>query len=158
MADLRELFTGLSYTGVSTLLNSGNVVFNGPRLAAGAEKRIEDAFARKFGFTSRMTVLTGAEITQIVDEDPVGTLATDPSRYLISIFNQASHREKLVPLMEQSWHPEVLCLGTRVAYVWCPAGLMESRLQKAVGRLLGDAVTTRNWATILKLHTLVSKA
>ena len=43
---------------------------------------------------------------------------------------------------------------TRVAYLWCPGGIIASRLGEAVNRLLGDAVTARNWATVLKLHAL----
>jgi uncharacterized protein (DUF1697 family) len=156
MADLRDLFTELGYTGVSTLLNSGNVVFSGPRLTAATEKRLEDAFVKKFGFTSRMTVLSAAEMAQIIEEDPIGDVATDHSRYLVAVLNQPAHREKLVPLMKEKWEPEVLGIGTRAAYLWCPAGFMESPLQSAVGKLLSDNVTTRNWATILKLNKLVS--
>jgi len=41
-----------------------------------------------------------------------------------------------------------------VAYLWCPEGLLAGRLPEAVGRVLGDAATTRNWATVTKLHAL----
>jgi hypothetical protein len=34
--------------------------------------------------------------------------------------------------------------------------VLESKLQVAVGKLLGDAATTRNWATIVKLHALLA--
>jgi uncharacterized protein (DUF1697 family) len=155
MADLRDLFTELGYTGVSTLLNSGNVVFSGPRLTAVTQKRMEDAFTGKFGFTSRMTVLSAAELAQIVAEEPVGNVASDHSRYLIAVLNQPAHRAKLLPLTKEKWEPEVLGVGTRAAYLWCPGGFMESRLQSAVSRVLSDNVTTRNWATVLKLNRLV---
>ena len=56
--------------------------------------------------------------------------------------------------MRQYWVPEALAIGARVAYLWCPEGVLASRLWKAVGRVLGDAVTTRNWATVTKLHAL----
>ncbi len=156
MAELRELFEELGYTDVSTLLNSGNVIFGAPRLTAGTEKRIEDAFAAKFGFTSRITVLSAVELDEIVQGDPLGAEATDPSRFFVTVLNKADHGKKLLPLLEQDWAPEVLRIGARVAYVWCPHGVLESVLSKAVARLLGDAITTRNWATILKLHQAVS--
>jgi uncharacterized protein (DUF1697 family) len=41
-----------------------------------------------------------------------------------------------------------------VAYLWCPEGILASRLPEAVGRVLGDAVTTRNWSTMTKLLAL----
>ena len=46
-------------------------------------------------------------------------------------------------------------VGPRVAYLWCPAGQLESPLAAAVGKVLGDAVTARNWTTMTKLHALV---
>ena len=42
----------------------------------------------------------------------------------------------------------------RVAYLWCPHGILASRLPEAINRVLDDAATTRNWATIAKLHGL----
>jgi len=46
-------------------------------------------------------------------------------------------------------------MGARVAYLWCPDGILASRLHVAVARALGDGVTGRNWATMTKLHALV---
>ena len=42
----------------------------------------------------------------------------------------------------------------RAAYVWCPEGILDSPVVAALGKKLGDATTTRNWATLSKLHTL----
>ena len=49
-----------------------------------------------------------------------------------------------------------IALGSRAGYLWIPAGIIDSKLATAVGRTLGDAVTTRNWATTLKLHALAT--
>jgi len=51
-----------------------------------------------------------------------------------------------------------LAVGARVAYLWCADGLLASRLAVAVGRALGDAATSRNWATMVKLHALACGA
>ena len=48
-------------------------------------------------------------------------------------------------------------LGQRVAYLWYPEGILKSRLAAAVDRLLGDAVTARNWNTMTKLHALAGE-
>ncbi|HBP64209.1 MAG TPA: hypothetical protein DD730_08060 [Desulfosporosinus sp.] len=47
---------------------------------------------------------------------------------------------------------ESLALGVRAAYLWCPNGVQASGLAKVVGRVLGDKMTTRNWATVMKIH------
>ena len=158
MADLRELMAGLGYSGVATLLNSGNVVFTSRReRPERAEARIEEAIAGRFGFTSRVTVITAEELAAIVNENPLRDAATDPSRLLIAVLKAPLDRAKLLPLAERSWAPGLLAVGTRAAYLWCPDGMLESPLASEVGRILADAVTTRNWATVLKLQALAAR-
>lgn len=158
MADLRELFAGLGYTGVATLLNSGNVVFNAKReTAERAEKRIEKAIEGRFGFTSRVTVITAAELAAIVKENSLGEAADNHSRLMVAFLKTPAERAKLAPLAGRDWKPGLLALGARAAYLWCPDGLLESPLASEMGRVLGDAVTTRNWATVLKLAALAAR-
>jgi uncharacterized protein (DUF1697 family) len=154
MADLRALFADLGYGDVRTLLNSGNVVFSGPGAAPGAAARIEAALAQRLGVSARVTVLTAAELATIVAGNALLAVAGDHSRLLVAVLADRADRARLEPLTEQDWAPEALALGVRVAYMWCPDGVLASRLSAAVGRLLGDAVTARNWATVTKLHAL----
>jgi uncharacterized protein (DUF1697 family) len=60
----------------------------------------------------------------------------------------------LAPLCSQAWEPEAMALGPRAAYVWCPNGVLESQAAAAIGRLLGDGVTARNFNTLLRLQKL----
>ena len=157
MAELRALVEGLGYGDVRTLLNSGNVVFSDSAATAGnAASRIEESLATKLGVSARVTLLTVAELAGIVVENPMLGIADDPSRLLVAVLSDPTDRAKLEPLLEQDWAPDALAIGRRVAYVWCSGGILESRLAQAVGRALGNAATTRNWATILKLHALIN--
>lgn len=159
MADLRTLVEDLGYREVATLLNSGNLVFTVPRgVPAKAAERIEKAVAGRLGVSSRVTVLTAAELEAIVRKNPFGAVADDPSRLLVFVLANPADRAKLRPLARQDWTPEGLALGARVAYIWCPDGMLQSRAVEAVGRLLGDAVTSRNWATMTKLRDLADQA
>jgi len=155
MADLRALVEDLGYGDVRTLLTSGNIVFTAPRAAAGdAAARIEKALAMKLGVSARVTVLTAAELAAAIADNPLLQIADDPSRFLVAVLNNPADRPKLNSLMKQDWAAEVLAIGARVAYLWCADGILASRLLEAVSRLLGDAITTRNWATVMKLHAL----
>ncbi len=155
MADLRELVEGLGYSDVRTLLNSGNVVFTSARAGAGdAAARIENGLFATLGVPARVTVLGAADLAAAVRENPLIEVADNPSRLLVAVLSDSADRAKLKALIKQDWAPEVLALGAQVAYLWCPEGILASRVAEAVGRALGDAVTTRNWATILKLHAL----
>jgi uncharacterized protein (DUF1697 family) len=157
MADLRALVADLGYADVRTLLNSGNIVFRGADEAPDAVgARIEAALPERLGLTSRITMLSGAELAAIVEANPLVDVATNPSRLLVAVLTNAADGAKLKPLAGQDWGDEALALGPRVVYAWCPEGVLASPLMEAVGRALGDAVTTRNWATITKLHALAS--
>ena len=101
-------------------------------------------------------VLTAAALATSVDGNPLGEVANDPSRLLVAFLGNPEDRTKLEPLLEQDWGIEVLALGVCVAYLWCPNGVLASRLAKAVGHVIGDNTTTRNWATVMKLHLILT--
>jgi uncharacterized protein (DUF1697 family) len=155
MADLRSLVEGLDYRDVRTLLNSGNVVFTVSCASAGnAAQRIERGLLKKTGVAARVTVLSGAELAGAVRDNPLLEIASDPSRLFVAFLNEPAHRERLTELAARSWAPEALALGERVAYLWCPDGVIASGLHAALSRVLKDGVTSRNWTTVLKLHAL----
>jgi uncharacterized protein (DUF1697 family) len=154
MADLRTLFESLGYGDVSTLLNSGNVVFTTRKGAGAAATRIENALAAELGVSARVTVLTATELAAAIADNPLLGIADDHSRLLVAVLSNPADRPKLLQLLKQDWSKDVLAVGTRVAYLWCSEGILVSRLAAAVNRVLGDAVTARNCATMMKLLAL----
>lgn len=155
MADLRALVEELGYVDVRTLLNSGNIIFTVPSAKHGdAAARIERAIVSRLGVSTRVTVLTAAEIDAAVRDNPLAEVADNPSRLLVMVFADSTARTQLEPLLEQHWKPEAIALGRRVAYLWCPRGVIDSQLSAAVSRALGDAGTARNMATMKKIQAL----
>ena len=155
MADLRALLEELGYRDVRTLLNSGNAVFTASGVAPEeAAARIEGALFARVGFAARTMVLTAEELVVAVEQNPLLEIATDPSRLYVAVLAEPADLVRLEPLLAEDWSPEMLALGARVAYLWCPAGVIESRLVEAVGRAVGDAVTMRNSTTMAKLGAL----
>ena len=157
MADLRALVESLGYDDVQTLLNSGNVLFSAPKTTpATAAARIEKALAAQLGVSARVTAVSAEEVAEIVAANPLGAVATDPSRLLVAVFADEASCRALLPLAARDWAPDALALGRRAAYLWCAAGALDSPLSKAAGKAWGDAATTRNWATMLKLLALAA--
>ena len=111
--------------------------------------------AATLGVSARVTVLSGADFSTVVEENPLGKRADNPSRLLVAFLSERKDRARLQPLSRQDWKPEALGLGSRAAYLWCPAGMIDSRLAAAVGRVLGEGTTTRNWATVTKIRALL---
>jgi uncharacterized protein (DUF1697 family) len=155
MADLRAVCERLGHREVRTLLNSGNVVFEAGRATpATSGRRIEQAIRDELGVSARVTVLGAAELAVIVAGNPLADVADNPSRLMVGVLADPEHMNKIAPLQARKWTPEALALGARVAYFWCPAGIIASPLAQALDRALRDDVTSRNWATITKLHAL----
>lgn len=157
MADLRALVEGLGYGDVRTLLNSGNVVFSVPAKARGDHAaRIEAALAAELGVSSRVLVASAAEVAAVVAGDPLGAAAGDPSRYVVTFVHDPADLAKVSALAARDWAPDALRVGGRVVYTWCERGLLQSPAMDAVGKALGGGATSRNWATVLKLHAMLS--
>jgi uncharacterized protein (DUF1697 family) len=90
MADLRTLLTGVGFTDVATLLQSGNAVFNGPEaLPEEMAARIERAIADEFSMSVRCMVRTGPELRAVIEGNPFADTATQGSRFL-ALFLSAS--------------------------------------------------------------------
>lgn len=159
MADLRALVAALGYADVRTLLNSGNVVFRGPPGRAGAAATaIEEALVRTLGVAARVHVIDSAELAVVMADNALLAVATELSRLIVFLLAPAEARAALEALAGTDWAPEHLALGRRAAYVWCPTGVLDSRAAAALGKLLGERTTARNWNTLGKLAALCEQA
>jgi uncharacterized protein (DUF1697 family) len=155
MADLRSVIESLGYGDARTLLNSGNAVFSCSRaLKKGAAQDLQTALQRKTGVSSRFTLRSATELDQVIRANPLLGVGTDHSRLFVAFVTDPDDLAKLKPLLKQPWKPESIALGPGVAYIWCPHGLIESKASLAVNKALGDGLTVRNWATVMKLAAL----
>lgn len=157
MADLRKLLEGFGWSEVKTLLNSGNAVYSAPGVdPATAGAMIEKGIAEELGVTARVVVITAEELEKAAEENPYrDEPALDPSRLLLGVLVDPADKKKLEPMLAEDWGPDHFAVGTRVAYLWCEGGILESRLPAALGKALRDGVTSRNWATWQKLQAMV---
>lgn len=115
---------------------------------------LEEGLVERLGVRARVVVVTAGELAEIVEENPRAADVADPSRLLVAFVADRADLSLLAPLTRRDWTPEALAVGRRAAYLWCPDGVAGSPLAKAAGEALGEAVTMRNWATVLKLRDL----
>jgi len=157
MADLRAVIESLGYANARTLLNSGNAVFEATRaLRKDAAEQLRQALQKKSGVSSRFTLRSSAELAAIVEANPLLDVATDHTRLFAAFVIDPADMAKVKPIAKEAWKPEAVAIGPGVVYIWCPNGLLESKATVAVGKALGDGVTVRNWATVMKLTALAS--
>lgn len=145
MADLRALLEALGYTEVRTVLASGNAIFTGRTSRTKLEKALADRFEMKIDVVLR----TMDELRAIIDADPFAGEVDNPTRYFVVFLDR---EPKLDALADQDFGPDqFIARGTEI-YAWCPDGMQDSRLMKALGKPgLAGTATVRNWATVNKL-------
>jgi uncharacterized protein (DUF1697 family) len=159
MADLRALLESLGYTQVQTLLNSGNAVFEADGESGDKHARgIRDAVAKQLGVDALVVVKSAREIAAVVAGNKLACVATDASRLLVAVTTQASGLKDIEALGRTGWGDEEIVVGKHAAYAWCPPGILKSKAGTALLKELGETGTTRNWATIEKLHALLQEA
>jgi len=157
MAELRSIVGALGHGNVRTLLNSGNVVFEcGRKDSSGIAQAIHAAIAARAGISAQVIVMTAPELATVIRENPFPEAADEPSRYLVAFVSDPRELERIAPFAQSSWLPDRLATGSRVAYLWCVSGILESKLAVSVMKAMGEAATTRNWSTVTKLHAMAS--
>ncbi|MEO5875953.1 MAG: DUF1697 domain-containing protein [Streptosporangiaceae bacterium] len=155
MADLREVLSGLGYTDVSTLLQSGNAVFAAPGRTAGQiATAVEAAITERFGLTIRTLVRSADELRAVVEDNPMEV--RDPQKFLVLFLHEVPAKELLDAIDTEAFQPEEMIAGEREIYVYHPEGMQNAKLVTHLGKRLAMPTTGRNWNTVTKLLALVS--
>ena len=155
MADLRALLCELGYSDVVTLLNSGNAVFCASSAPSAAHaKRIALAITGKFGLDISVIVKSAAEFAAVVQGNAQAN-ATDHSQLFAVFAQEAEALDGLTTLTPLVVPPEVFSIGPHAAYLHCAGGVLKSKAGAALLGKVGRSVTTRNWATTLRLQALL---
>ena len=153
MTDLRELLEKACYEDVRTHLQSGNVVLSSPLAPRKLEARLEQQLAAGLGMDVQVLVRTRAELARVVALDPLGKIATNPSRYLV-VFLSGNPSPKVARELEAAG----VVVNGRELYAWHPEGVQRSPLAKLLDdRRLGVVSTARNWNTVTKLLELLDE-
>lgn len=153
MADFKAILESLGYTGVSTLLNSGNAVFTSTgRSQVKHAGFIATALQQTLGVTTPVIVKSAAEWSEVINVSPIDPPESDHSKYLVAFAAGDDELMALERLQDLAQGTERFVVTKVAAYLYCPAGVLQSRVGEALLGKAGKRVTTRNWATVMKLH------
>lgn len=157
MSDLRSLFMTLGFSNAQSLLQSGNLVFEGGRkTCTELENLLEVETAKQLNVRPDYFVRTSSEWAQIVAGNPFHDNAkNDPSHLIVMFLKKAPTADAVANLQAAIKGPEVVHVEGRHAYIIYPAGIGNSKLTSTlVEARLDSSGTCRNWNTVLKLLAL----
>jgi uncharacterized protein (DUF1697 family) len=162
MEDLKKLFEKMGFSGVKTVLASGNVSFcaRDEDLEA-LSRKIADALKRRFGFEVHVLLRSGHDITRMKRANPFkGFKATSKLKLYVTLREGPRKPSSKIPGKIPARFPEIgfQILKVTPAAVYSVVDLSNgNRTAKAIAILekeFGKGITTRNWNTILKLAGL----
>lgn len=160
-ADLAEVFRSAGFTGVRTVLASGNVVFDDPEHEPGEtahdargalKRRIERALAEAFGYEAWIVLTHQHALAEVVDAYPWPE-ADEVQPYVMFSSEQSSLDALLAFSAAAGEQPDRVAPGDCVLYWEVPKG---SSTDTAFAKESSKArfkphVTTRNLRTLRKL-------
>lgn len=159
MAEFRAALEDLGHTEVQTLLNSGNAVFrSSARSTARLAEGIATAVQQRFGVSTPVVVKSAAEFAAVVAGNPITPPEDEHSRFLVAFAMNPAALQDLAPLQSRLLPGERMAVTEHAAYLHCAGGLLESTVGEALLGKAGRGLTTRNWATVLKLAALLGVA
>ena len=154
MAGLRQLATDLGCTGVTTHLNSGNLVLTTDRSAAALRDELERGIEQTFGLHADVVVRTAEELAAVLAANPFPD--GDPSQVTIAFLSGPPAADAPDRLAALATADEPFLVAGREVYVHYGHGQADSVLAAKFAALLGVTATVRNLRTVTKLVALTT--
>jgi uncharacterized protein (DUF1697 family) len=151
MPALRQAFESAGFSAVTTVLGSGNVVFESRRAAtATLQRRAEAAMRERLGRSFLAIVRPLEHLQRLLAADPFRRFRLPPNaKRVVTFFSTEPAADVRLPLEHQG--ARLLVLEGRelfTAYVPGPKG---APFMALIERTFGKAVTTRTWETVARV-------
>lgn len=153
MAELRALLESMGHSDVTTVLQSGNVIFTSRRPTKA--EPLEAAIEAKFGLAIDVLLRSPDELRQVLSANPFPH--ADASSLHVGFMAQAPAPAVLAKLDAGRFRPEEFAIRGADLYLHLPNGMGKSKLPPYLARQLKIPTTIRNWNTVTKLAELTRR-
>jgi uncharacterized protein (DUF1697 family) len=152
MPGLRDALTAAGFEGVRTYLHSGNVVLDSDSSPAEVTAASVSVLKATFGHDVEVLLRTAGELADVVKGNPLGDVAVEPKRYIVTFLSEPAGPAALDRLRAAAAPQERLAVIGREIYSWHPPGVARLTLWEKLGSInLGVTASSRNWNTVLAL-------
>ena len=151
MEQLRRIFESLGFRNVSTLINSGNVLFESPKSPATLETIIERRLQSELGYPVLTFIRSREELEAIVAHEPFKDDRDRPGSLHVLFLKAAPSTAAVRTLISGSNDIDRFQVHGREAYWHAEQGIGGSTFSGAkIEKLVGPA-TARNITTVRRL-------
>ena len=152
MAEVAAALTGAGFTGVQTVLASGNVVLESDAKVAAVRTKAETALRDAFGYDAWVLAYDMNDVQKISDAYPFERQVEGHHSY-VTFVTDADVLDELTDLARDAGPDEKIERGEGVVYWQVPkTGTLDTTIGKTMGKKrYKSSTTTRNLRTIEKV-------
>jgi len=158
MEALKKAFSSLGFTGIKTVLASGNVIFETGEVDVGVlTAKIEQMLQSDFGLQISAILRSGKEIQSLVNSKPFKKNKLIPqTRFLVTFLGETPPRGlKISQRLTSSGFENVRFSDRHVcSAIEISPGRGTSDLMKMLQKEFGKKITTRTWNTVERIAKL----
>lgn len=157
MAELQQEFRSLGFTGIKTLLNSGNVIFEGdPVKEESLEIVVADHLSHSFGFPIPVMIRKVNDIKNAIKTAPFKDIEVHQDlRLYVTFIKKMQEKTMDFPWIADDGSFQILSVKDRMVYSVLDVSQRKTPdAMNVLEKLFGKEITTRNWNTLLKIGVL----
>jgi len=158
MKHLVSLLENIGSQNVKTHIQSGNAVFQSEEENASLlSNKIRATIKKSYGFEPQVLLLEPEEIERAVESNPFPEAESEPKTLHVHFLASMPKNPDLGALESIKGDSERFALKDRVFYLHAPEGIGRSKLAANTEKLLGVAITGRNWRTVCKVMAMAKQ-
>jgi uncharacterized protein (DUF1697 family) len=156
MTDLRAALAEAGHTGVTTHLQSGNVILETrERRPDAVERSIEGTLRSRLDLDIDVIVRKPSDLAKVANSNPFPGRGADPATLHVGFLKEKPAAAAARALTGTDFGDDELVLRGAELYLRYPGGYGRSKMTGAVfERVLRTPVTVRNWKVVNKLVEL----
>lgn len=156
MKELTAIMEGLGCQHVRTYIQSGNVVFqHKEKKSVKLAGQISAEIKKRRGFEPVILLLTTSELAKAIVGNPFRAAESAPTTLAVGFLATVPKKPDLTAMESLRLKSERFAVKDRCFYLHAPDGFGRSKLAARAEKLLGVAMTARNWQTVSKINEMV---
>lgn len=158
MADLRLLFQEMGFENIITYIQSGNVIFQSPKIKDQSEMeiKIEKAIKERFDYDVPVIIRNEKEFKEAVGKHHFND--SQIPGLCLTLLNKKPEQENIDHLQTFDYSPDLFELVDKEVFIYCPGKYHETKLgNNFFESKLKVKASTRGWKTVLKIVELFDK-
>lgn len=154
MAELRSEMKTLGFKNVQTLLNSGNLIFDGD---ANQQEELSNQIANHlkdiFDFSIPVLIRTETEFRDLFDSDPFQNVeVTEDIRLYATFLKERPKNSPTIPWISEDKSFRIIEIKNRaVCSILNLSATTTTKGMNALEQFFGNEITTRNWKTVSRI-------